>query len=86
MNKETNIKPGFYTILPANDFVQSFLSVLTPGKVERGLWLNNDYTFTRTNKYRLHIANNTPAEEVAQFALQQECKQHNRHAPVHAYH
>ena len=82
----TNSKPGLYILSPGNDLVQSFISVLTPGEVARGLWLNNDYTFTRTNKYCLHIENNTPAKEVAQFAPQEQCRQNNRHAPVHAYH
>ena len=75
-----------YILSPGNDLVQSFISVLTPDEVERGLLSNNDYTFTRTNKYCLHIENNTPAKEVAQFAPQEQCRQNSRHAPVHAYH
>ena len=65
----TDNKPGFCIISPGNYLVQSFLSVLTPGEVEKGSLWNDNYTFTGTNKYCLHI-NNTPAKEVAQFAPQ----------------
>ena len=82
----TDNNPGFRIVSPGNYLVQSFLSVLTSGEVERGSLSNDNYTFTRTNKYCLHIENNTPANEVAQLAPQGQRRQRNSHAPVHAYH
>ena len=64
-NRRTLLSPG-------NELIQSFTDVVTRDQVIKELLLNNDFTFTLTGKYQLHIQNNKVATEVPLPILEEE--------------
>ena len=62
-------------LFSGNDLIQTFISVLTSEAVINDHLLKNDYTFTFTNKFQLHIKNNNlskPTEELPALAEEEE--------------
>jgi len=61
------------TLYSGNDIIQAFISVLLNDEASRAQLLENDYTFSFSSKYQLHIKNNSvPAQQKLPTPVEEE--------------